>query len=86
MPELDIANIPRSEIPKLLVALAARLLEPEPAPEAATDEPDVMLTSLEASKLLRRSTKWISRHRASLPFAKKLASRSWVYSQAGLNR
>jgi hypothetical protein len=86
MIDLDIAAIPRSEIPKLLVALSARLLEPEPEPEAATEEPDKMLTTLEAAKLLRRNPKWISRHRRNLPFARKLSERSWVYSQVGLHR
>jgi Helix-turn-helix domain len=80
----DIASIPRSEIPKLLIALSARLLEPEPEPEPAAD--DKMLTTEEAAKLLRRSAKWISRHRRNLPFARKLSERSWVYSQTGLNR
>jgi hypothetical protein len=81
----DIASVPRSEIPKLLVALSARLLEPELV-EPVSDEPDVMLTTLEAAKLLRRNTKWISRHRKSLPFARKLSERSWVYSEQGLRR
>jgi hypothetical protein len=83
--ELDVNAIPRQAIPKLLIALAARLLEPEPV-EPVSDEPDQMLTTLEASKLLRRSTKWISRHRRSLPFARKLSERSWVYSEQGLRR
>jgi hypothetical protein len=81
----DVNTVPREAIPKLIIALTARLLEPEPA-EPVSDEPDVMLTTLEASKLLRRSTKWISRHRRSLPFAKKLVARSWVYSEQGLRR
>jgi hypothetical protein len=79
------ANIPRERIPALIAALAARLLEPE-AVEPVSDQPDVMLTTLEAAKLLRRSTKWITRHRRNLPFAKKLAARSWVCSEQGLRR
>lgn len=85
MPELDISAIPREAIPKLIVALAARLLEPEPV-EPVSDEPDRSLTTEEAAALLRRSTKWISRHRRSLPFARKLSERSWVYSEQGLRR
>jgi Helix-turn-helix domain len=82
----DVDTIPREAIPRLIVALAARLLDaPEPAePEAA--EPDKLLTTEEAAALLRRSTKWISRHRRSLPFARKLSARSWVYSEQGLRR
>jgi Helix-turn-helix domain len=81
----DIASVPRGEIPKLIIALTARLLEPEPA-EPASDEPDRMLTASEAAERLRRSPKWLSRHRKSLPFARRLASRSWVYSESGLKR
>jgi hypothetical protein len=82
----DMASVSRSEIPKLLVALSARLLEAEPELEAATDEPDLMLTTEEAAAALRRSAKWISRHRKNLPFARKLSERSWVYSEQGLRR
>jgi hypothetical protein len=81
----DIDSIPRERIPALIAALAARLLEPELV-EPVSDQPDRMLTTLEAAKLLRRSTKWISRHRASLPFARRLASRSWVFSESGLRK
>jgi Helix-turn-helix domain len=81
----DITSVPRGEIPKLIIALTARLLEPEPV-ESVSDEPDKLLTTEEAAALLRRSTKWISRHRRSLPFARKLSERSWVYSEQGLRR
>jgi hypothetical protein len=81
----DVAGVPRGEIPKLIIALTARLLEPEPV-EPATDEPDKMLTASEAAARLRRSTKWLSRHRKSLPFARKLSERSWIYSKQGLRR
>jgi hypothetical protein len=89
--DLDIAAIAVADIPAALTQLAAyqaqlaaRLMVPAPKPEA--DEPDKMLTTLEASKLLRRSTKWISRHRKNLPFARKLGERSWVYSEQVLRR
>lgn len=82
----DISTIPREKIPALIAALAARLLEPEPVPEAADDHDDRLLTAAEASAILRRSTKWISRHRRSLPFARKLSERSWVYSEQGLRK
>ena len=85
MPEFDIASIPRAEIPKWIIALTARLLEPEPV-EPTPDQPDVMLTASEAAGRLRRSTKWISRHRRNLPFARKLSERSWVYSELGLRK
>ena len=86
MLELDISTIPREKIPALIAALAARLLEPAPEPEAVDDHDDRLLTAVEASAVLRRSTKWISRHRRNLPFARKLSERSWVYSEQGLRR
>jgi hypothetical protein len=82
----DLDTIPREQIPALIAALAARLLEPAPAPEAAADELDRMLTSAEASELLRRSTKWLSRNRKRLPFGRRLGPRSWVYSELGLRK
>lgn len=85
MIELDINSIPRQQIPALIAALAARLLA-EPEPEAAPDEPDRMLTASEAAERLRRSTKWLSRHRRNLPFARKLSERSWLYSARGLEK
>lgn len=81
----DIASIPRERIPALIAALAARLLEPEPV-EPATDEPDELLTASEAAEVLRRSTKWLSRNRKRLPFARRLGPRSWTYSAQGLRR
>jgi hypothetical protein len=36
---IDIASIPREQIPALIVALAARLLEPTPAPAPTTAGP-----------------------------------------------
>jgi hypothetical protein len=88
--DLNIDAISIGEIPAVLAQLAAyqaqlaaRLMVPAPEPEADEDK---LLTTLEAAKLLRRSTKWISRHRRSLPFARKLSERSWVYSEQGLRR
>jgi hypothetical protein len=88
--DLNIDAISVSEIPAVLAQLAAyqaqlaaRLMVPAPEPEADEDK---LLTAAEASQILRRSTKWISRHRRSLPFARKLSERSWVYSEQGLRR
>lgn len=81
----DVNTVPRDAIPKLIIALTARLLEPDPV-EPVSDEPDKLLTAAEASAILRRSTKWISRHRRSLPFARRLGPRSWTYSEQGLRR
>ena len=86
MPELDINSIPRERIPALIAALAARLLEPAPAPEAVPDGEDHLLTAQEAATILRRSRKWLSRNRRRLPFARRLGPRSWTYSEQGLRR
>jgi hypothetical protein len=86
MLDFDPAAVPRERIPALITALAARLIEPEPAPETVEEPEDRMLTAAEASEILRRSMKWISRHRKNLPFARKLGPRSWVYSEQVLRR
>jgi hypothetical protein len=89
MSPFDLNAIPRDQIPALIAALAARLLEPAPeseTTEVAPDEPDKMLTTEEAASMLRRSPKWIYRHRKGLPFAPKLSERSWVYSEQGLRK
>ncbi len=80
------ANIPRERIPALIALLAARLLEPQLEPEAVDDHDDRLLTAAEASAILRRSTKWLSRNRARLNFARRLGPRSWTYSEKGLRR
>jgi predicted DNA-binding transcriptional regulator AlpA len=85
-PAFDPASIPREQIPALIAALAARLLEPAPSLEPAPDQPDKMLTTLEAAAILRRSVKWLYRHQKTLPFARKLSDRSWVYSEQGLRK
>ena len=90
--DLDIAAIPAAEIPAMLAQLAAyqaqlaaRLMA-TPGPEPAVDEPDKLLTAAEASQVLRRSRKWLSRNRTRLPFARRMGPRSWTYSEQGLRR
>jgi hypothetical protein len=77
-----------ADCPAVLVAVAARLAQarqmPEPAP--ASDAEDQSLTIEEAAALLRRSTKWIYRHRDRLPFIKRIAPRSYLVSKTGLLR
>jgi hypothetical protein len=88
--DLNIDAISISEIPAVLAQLAAyqaqlaaRLIVPAPEPEADEDK---LLTAAEASAVLRRSTKWLSRNRKRLPFARRLEPRSWTYSEQGLRR
>jgi hypothetical protein len=66
--------------------LAARLMVAAAAPEAASDEPDHLLTTVEAAAMLRRSVKFLYRRNGKLPFARKLSDRSWVYSEQGLRK
>jgi hypothetical protein len=93
LPELDVAAIPADQLLATLAKLAAwqsqvaaRLMTPAPAPEAAADGSDRLLTTAEAAALLRRSVKWLYRRNGNLPFARKLSDRSWVYSERGLHR
>jgi hypothetical protein len=53
-------------------------------PPRDVDREDVNLTVEEAATLLRKSTKWLYRHRATLPFVRKLGPRSYIVSKNGL--
>jgi len=87
--EAWIAQIPRERIPAIICALSARLLEPVPAapppPDPAVDE-DRMLTTAETAAMLGHSTKWIYRHLADLPFARRLGARDLRFSLHGLRK
>ncbi len=52
----------------------------------AQGEQDHLLRIKEAAEQLRRAPSWIYRRRGSLPFVKRLGPRSYVCSQAGLER
>jgi hypothetical protein len=90
---IDPASIPPSEIPAILAQLGAlqvQLVAPllmatptvsEPAAGGAEAE-DQMLAVAEAAQRLRRSPKWVYRRIKSLPFARRLDNRSWVFSSS----
>ena len=91
---LDAGSIPVDQIPAAMAALAAlqtqlcaRLMtpgqEPQPGPAA---EPDVMLKVDEVAARVRKSTKWVYRRAKTLPFARRLGPRSWVFSEHGLEK
>jgi predicted DNA-binding transcriptional regulator AlpA len=94
LPELDPGSIPVERIPLALATLAAwqsalvarLLVAPTPGPESAPEVEDRMLTVKECAERLRRSTKWVYRRTKTLPFARCLGPRSWVYSQRGLEK
>jgi hypothetical protein len=85
-----ISTLDPADCPALLAAIAARLSQGRgpAAAEPAAENPanDHNLTIEEAAALIRRSTKWIYRHRARLPFVRKLGPRSYICSQNALNR
>jgi len=94
LPEFDPASIPVEQIPAVLAAfaawqsaLAARLMAtPETIVETATETDDRLLTVQECAERLRKSPKWVYRRTKTLPFARCLGPRSWVFSQRGLEK
>jgi len=91
---IDPAAIPPERIPALITqlaalqsALAARLMTPTQEPQIeATDSADVLLKVDEVADRLRKSAKWVYRRAKTLPFARRLGPRSWVFSQNGMER
>jgi hypothetical protein len=83
-----IADLDPAEVPAVLAAVAARLAQPRPVhePPPEPNGQDESLTIGEAAALLRRSTKWIYRHRARLPFISKIGPRSYLCSKSALLR
>lgn len=93
---IEPSDIPADKIPAVLSALAAlqgalaaRLIA---STEAATNgsvsvhDHDTLLTVAETAERLRRSPKWVYRRVKTLPFARCLGPRSWVFSQQGLEK
>jgi predicted DNA-binding transcriptional regulator AlpA len=94
LPEFDPASIPVEQIPAVLTAfaawqsaLAARLMAtPLAIVETVTEADDHLLTVQECAERLRKSPKWVYRRTKTLPFARCLGPRSWVFSQRGLEK
>ena len=93
LPEFDPAALPAEAIPAVLstlaawqAQLAARLMVPAHTPAAEAGEADVMLKVDEVAARLRKSKKWVYRRAKTLPFARRLGPRSWVFSQNGLDK
>ena len=92
-----IADVPPEQVPDLIgaaealrAALWARLQAvkaPTPAPSAGKGGgPDRLLTASEAAERLGVSRRWMYRHQAQLPFAKKLSGGTLRFSEHGLER
>lgn len=79
-----IGTAPREVLPALLVALAARLAEPEPAPPplALVPDGDRLLTPEEAALRLGIDVSAVAGR--GFPFMKKLGRRTYRYSEQGL--
>jgi excisionase family DNA binding protein len=86
--EFDIATIPRSRIPALIAALAARLLnEPEePAPAAMPADGDRLLTIDEAAERLSITKDALYRLSKTAPFAVRPGPGQLRFSAAGIDR
>jgi hypothetical protein len=84
-----IAQLDPADAPAVLAAVAARLAEAHALPEPPVENgayDDRNLTIEETAARMRRSTKWLYRHRATLPFVRKLGPRSYICSEQGLTR
>jgi predicted DNA-binding transcriptional regulator AlpA len=84
-----LAAAPRESVPGLLLALASRLLEPEPAPLEAPDpapprEPDGDRLIDAEAVALRLGLDIASVARRRFPFAVKIGHRTRRYSELGL--
>src|SRR5713101_7337396 len=92
---IDPSAIPADQIPAVIaalagleIALAARLMNSPRAlaPYPPTEVEDRMLTVKECAERLRKSPKWLYRRVKTLPFARKLDHRSWLFSQKDLEK
>jgi excisionase family DNA binding protein len=84
-----LAALPPSDMPKIVAAAAAHWADAQPAsdpPLEVSDTDDSQLTIEEAAQLLRRSTKWLYRHKKQLTFIRKIGPRSYLISKSALIR
>jgi len=94
LPEFEPSTLPAADIPAAMTMLAAwqaqlaaRLMDTMQKPQdQPSSESDVMLKVEEVAARLRKSTKWVYHRAKTLPFARRLGSRSWVFSSQGLER
>lgn len=61
----ELLNVPREQIPALIAALLARLVEPVPETQPAPAE-DALLTADQVAERLQVNRKWVYRHRDKL--------------------
>ena len=83
-----------TELSAISMAVASRIAalvhesngKAAPEPEKNSDDNGETLTLKEAAAVLRKSPKWIYRHKANLNFVRKIGPRSFVCSKAALLR
>jgi hypothetical protein len=91
-PLLQVADVPREQIPIVLgqlaaaqSALLARLLE-QPPEERPQPEPENYLSVEEAAKRWHRSPRWFYRHAKRLTFCKRLSRKVLLVGEKGMER
>lgn len=83
---IDIANVPRSELPALIALAVARLsTETAPAVQPAP-EPETWLSVQEAAAKIGRSPRWFYRNARRLPFVKRLSRKVLLIGEKGMSR
>jgi len=83
----DLSRQMRSELIVRASALIASLAGPliaEPSSAPVTEAEDELLTVEEAAMLLRRSRRWLWRHKKSLPFVRQISGKSLLCSKNDL--
>jgi excisionase family DNA binding protein len=80
----ELLNVPRDQIPALVAALLARLMEPEPGRNTAPDEA-LLTTDQVAERLGGVSRKWVYRHADELG-AVRLSRRKLVFPAEAVGR
>ena len=85
----DLDAIPAEAIPAAILRLSARMVAQPAAPPLAApafeQQHDEMLTTREAAAALRKSVKWLYRHK-SLPFVHQLPGGGLLFSREGIEK
>ncbi len=90
------ANVPVAQIPAILAQLASvqvvllsRLVvqaSRNPSQGPAVTPEDRYLTAEEAAAILRRSPRWLYRHKTKLPFVRRINRKVILFSEIGLRK
>lgn len=83
---IDIANIPRSELPALIAAAVARLSAESVLAVPIVPEPETWVSVQEAAAKIGRSPRWFYRNARRLPFVKRLSRKVLLVGEKGMGR